>query len=335
MSASRYALYALSAVGALTVASSALRCMSFVRTNYLTSVDMKRKYGKAGNWAVVTGASEGIGHAMALDLGRRGFNVCVIARTKAKLDAVVEELRALGVEGQAISFDFAAATPQSWSELFAQLDKLEIAVLVNNVGVNYTFTNYFENESVDTDLRLIKVNCESNVQMTKYVLPKMKAKQCGAIVILSSVSAVLPTPLLATYAGTKAFGLAFGKGLYFELKQFGIDVLTVTPNVVVSKMTQGKSKHVPRESFMMVNANAMAHQTLDKLGSVPVTAGHRNHAIIEDAYMRFPVRTQGNDILRRTLEVKVKVDRYLAKQAAAQSAQEASTTQTAEKNEKQ
>lgn len=299
----------LSIVGAVALGVLLFKVLSFVKINYMTSLNMKKRYGKAGEWAVVTGASEGIGQAMAIDLGRRGFNVCVIARTQSKLDSVVEELKQIGVEGKSISFDFASATAQSYDELFAELDKIQIAVLVNNVGVNYSYTNYFDEVDLETDLRLLKVNCEASVRMTKYIVPKMKSKHCGAIVMLGSVSAVTPAPMLCTYAGTKAFNLSFGSGLYYELKEFGIDVLAVSPNMVVSRMTQGVSSRKPRESFLMVNAANMAHQTLNKLGSAPQTPGHSNHAVLEVVMNALPVDMVSNKILQLHKSIKRKAER--------------------------
>ncbi|XQJ30305.1 short chain dehydrogenase/KR domain/Enoyl-(Acyl carrier protein) reductase, putative [Leishmania guyanensis] len=299
----------ISTVGAVVLGLILFKIMRFVKINYLTTLNMKKRYGKAGDWAVVTGASEGIGHAMAIDLGHRGFNVCVIARTMSKLESVVEELKQLGVQGKAISFDFASATPEQYDEMFAELNKIEIAVLVNNVGVNYPYTNYFDEVDLETDLRVLKVNCESSLRMTKYVVPKMKVKRCGAIVMLGSVSAVTPAPLLCTYAGTKAFNLSFASGLHYELKEFGIDVLAVSPNMVVSKMTQGLSSRKPRETFLMVNADCMAHQTFDKLGSVPQTSGHRNHAILETIIKALPTDFVSNKILLTNKSIKRKAER--------------------------
>lgn len=299
----------LAGVGLLTLSCLLLRVLKFLKLNYLTSVNMKKKYGKAGEWAVVTGASEGIGQAMALDLARRGFNVCVIARTQSKLDTVVTEIEACGPKGMSITFDFANATEAAWKELLAKLDAISIAVLVNNVGVNYEYTNYFMELDVETDLRLIKVNTEAAVRLTKYVLPNMKKAHAGAIVTLGSVTAVCPSPLLATYAGTKAFNVAFGTGLHYELKEFGIDVLAVTPNLVISKMTQGKSSRPPKESFVIVKGNEMAHQTLNKLGSVPVTAGHRNHAILESLLAVVPRDFVAGKILSLHKSLKKRAER--------------------------
>lgn len=299
----------LAAIGAISLTCAFLRIASFVQINYLTSVNMKKKYGKAGDWAVVTGASEGIGQAMALDLSKRGFNVCVIARTQSKLDAVVKEIEARGVKGMSISFDFASATEDDWKDLLQKLNAIKIAVLVNNVGINYEYTNYFDEVNVETDLKMLKVNTEAAVRLTKYALPNMKASRAGAIVVLGSVSAVFPTPLLATYAGTKAFNISFGSSLYYELKEFGIDALAVTPNLVVSKMTQGRSSRPPRESFVVVNAAKMAHQTLNKLGSVPVTAGHVNHAILEAVASILPVNFLAGKVLQMNKSVKKRAER--------------------------
>lgn len=296
-------------VGALTVTTSLFRLLRFVKVNYLTGLNMKKRYSRAGDWAVVTGASEGIGYAMAMDLSRRGFNVCVIARTLSKLETVVRDIEATGAKGMAISFDFSAANESDWDELLRKLSDIRIAVLVNNVGINYEYTNYFHEVNVETDIKMIKVNTEAAVRLTKYVLPNMKESHAGAIVCLGSVTGVTPSPMLATYAGTKAFNVAFGSALFYELKEFGIDVLAVTPNLVVSKMTQGRSSRPPRESFVVVKASSMAHQTLNKLGTVPVTSGHANHSIIEGVAGMFPTSMVANKMLTLHKSVKKRAER--------------------------
>lgn len=200
---------ALAVLGAATAIKYSMEFTYFLYWNYLATCNMKKRYGKAGDWAVVTGASEGIGHAMAMDLGKRGFNVCVIARTQSKLDELVKDLQKLNVKGLAISFDVANATEDQWQSLFHQLDKLNIAVFVNNVGVCYSYPHYFHKVDLSEDIRMLKINCESTMRMTKYILPNMIQKRCGAIVNLSSVSSLLPAPLLATYAASKSFVKSF------------------------------------------------------------------------------------------------------------------------------
>lgn len=300
----------LSAVGAVATALVIARLAHFVRLNMFTTCDLKRRYAKAGEWALVTGASEGIGHAMAMDLARRGFNVCVIARTQARLDELVKEMReAAGVQGMAIAFDFANATAEQWSELFARLDSIAIAVLINNVGINYEMPRYFDEAELDLDLRILKVCCETTMRMTKYVLPKMRARRNGAIVNLASIAATSASPFFAVYSGAKSFNYAFSESLACEVAEFGIDVLAVTPNLVVSRMTQGVSSRKPRETFIMVNADAMAHQTLNKLGSTWSTSGHCNHAIIEAIYRCIPLSLRSAFVLKQVKSVKSRAER--------------------------
>lgn len=299
----------LLAVGGVSVTAAVVRCLHFLKVNYFTKLNMKKKYDGAGDWAVVTGASEGIGYAMAMDLCRRGFNVCVIARTMSKLEEVVKEIEASGSKGLAISFDFSTAGEQDWEELLKKLASMRIAVLVNNVGINYKHTNFFNEIDVSEDLRICRVNTESVIRLTKHVLPNMIESKAGALVFLGSVTAVIPSPLLATYAGTKAFSTAFGQSLFYELKNFGVDALAVTPNIVVSKMTQGRSRRPPKESFLIVNAAEMAHQTLNKLGAVPVTSGHVNHSWVEALTTLLPLNFIGEKVYKLNLSIKRRAER--------------------------
>lgn len=275
-------------VGVITVTVFLFRFVKFLQVNFFTSVDLKRKYAAAGDWAVVTGATEGIGRAMALNLASRGFNICVVARTEARLRDVVDEAERKGVKGLAVVFDFATAGDEEYTRLFEKLSSLGVALLVNNVGINYTYPNFIDEVDLQEDLRLLKVNCEATLKMTRFIIPRMKEKRAGGIVFLSSFSALTPVPMLCTYAGSKAFNLSFGEALAYELRQFGIDVLVATPNLVVSKMTQGKASRQPKESFMMVGAPQMARQTLDKLGVVVKTSGHINHQLIKGLTSMLP-----------------------------------------------
>lgn len=302
----------LAAAGALAIAYFAMRFLSFIRSSFFVSVNLKKKYAKAGNWAVVTGASEGIGQAMSIELAKRGFNVCVIARSEGKLAAVEAEMKEkYSVETKAISFDFSTATAADYKALFAKLDGVELALLVNNVGVNYTYANYFDEVDIEEDLRIVKVNCEAQLQMSKYALRRLKPKRCGGIVNLASFTATTPSPMLATYAATKSFNLGFSQSLAYEAKGCGVDVLAVTPNLVISRMTTGVSTKAPKPSFLKVAASPMARQTLNQLGSSTVTSGHRNHAIIEGILSLLPTSFVAGKILAMHKDVKRRAERKL------------------------
>jgi 17beta-estradiol 17-dehydrogenase / very-long-chain 3-oxoacyl-CoA reductase len=250
---------------------------------------LRQLYSGAGAWAVVTGGSDGIGRALALQLATAGFNVCVIARTQSKLDEVVEEIQLSGRKGLAIAFDFSTCQQDAYDALFRQLDTLDISILVNNVGMSHLNGELYEVPPMADELKLLLVNCLPMLELCKYMVPKLKAKRCGAIVNLSSLSAVVRTvPYLATYAGTKSFNQTFSDSLAFELQPFGVDVLTVTPGFVSTGMTQGSGHRRPRTNFQMVDVNEMAKDTLSVLGRRQATAGHRYHQVLQEVYDLVP-----------------------------------------------
>jgi 17beta-estradiol 17-dehydrogenase / very-long-chain 3-oxoacyl-CoA reductase len=242
-------------------------------------LNLKAKYGKFGRWAVVTGASDGIGRALAVELAVRGFNVVVVARTKSKLDDVVAEIAAANpkVRGEAVVFDFEKG---SYDALLGRLAGFDISIVVNNVGMSLESPELFDEYPVEDDERMVVVNCLSQVRISKFAIAAMRRQGGGALVDLSSISAVVEKfPFLSTYAATKAFNRIFSKSIAAEMKQFNIDVLTVTPSGVSTKMTQGVGSRRPRTSFFMVNPCEMARDTLNALGVYSETCGHRNHNI--------------------------------------------------------
>ena len=281
----------LEALGGLFAVILLLKFLNIVRTAFLQrgSINVK-KYQKAGDWAVVTGASDGIGRAMAVELGRRGMNVVLIARTEAKLKEVAAEIESgtKPVRTKVIPFDFSTATQGQYQTLFSALDTVALAVLVNNVGVSTDYPQPFDESNLDEELRMLTVNCASQLQMTKYAVKRLKRSGCGAIVNLSSLSAYLNVPFLSVYSATKAFNRCFSSSLASELQTHHIDVLSVTPNLVATAMTQGNSLRRPRPGGLFVDAETMAHETLNQLGKTEDTAGHSRHALVQSLMLSVP-----------------------------------------------
>ena len=273
-------------VGAAYLAYWGLTWVCWLYTNFISSVNLKARYKKAGSWAVVTGASDGIGRAMAIEFAKRGFNVCILARTMKKvaddgsvkgLVEVQDKIKTIKptAEVKAIAFDFSTAGDKEYADLFKQLDQLDLAVMVNNVGVNYEHPMEYGTVDISEDLRVLKVNCEAQMRMSKYAALKLKEKKAGAIVSLSSMFGSYGAPLLAPYGGSKAFNSGFSDSLAHELKPFGIDVMCVAPGMVCSNMSKKK-----RASFDCPSAAQMAYQTINKLGQTTWTNGHRHHEIM-------------------------------------------------------
>ena len=303
-------------IGVATTCYFAAKLLAFIHQYWVMRTPIS-KFKKAGQWAVVTGASDGIGKAMSVELGRRGFNVCLVSRTKSKLDeaaALVTEKS--GVQTKTIAFDFSTAGDAEYSRLFKELDQIEVGVLINNVGINYAYPEDIDAAELALDMNIIKVNCEAQVRMTRYVVPRMKAKKSGAILNLSSISCCAPTPLLSIYAATKSFNKAYSESLAVELKPFGIAVTAVTPAFVCSNMSGRK-----KPTFDCPSAPAMAANTLNQLGGVATTFGHRHHGIIGAVLTSLPAFIRDPQILKANKTVRVKAIKKAEREKAAKAAQ--------------
>lgn len=203
---------------------------------------------KLGKWAVITGATDGIGKAYAFALAKRGVSVVLISRTEAKLKEVQDEIKAKcgDVEIKYVVCDYSKFDEKAKGAVKAGLDGLEIGLLVNNVGMGYRYPRYFH-ELPDEEVRdLLTLNIESTVWMTRMVLPGMLERKRGAIVNLSSGSALYTLPLLAEYSGAKSFVEKFSRALNAEYRSKGITCQCQVPFYVATKLAKmRKSLMVP------------------------------------------------------------------------------------------
>ena len=175
------------------------------------------RYGPRGTWACVTGSTDGIGKAIALELAARGFNIVLISRTLSKLNSVASEVQKHGVETRVLAFDFSDDTSiEAYRELAAKMKDLDVSVLVNNVG---TATN--GDPSLGALVNELIVNCYPIVFLTQHLLPQLIShgqKRRSLLINLSSQTALVPCPSVGSYAATKAFDDYLTEGLRQELK---------------------------------------------------------------------------------------------------------------------
>ncbi|XP_007539961.1 17-beta-hydroxysteroid dehydrogenase type 3 [Erinaceus europaeus] len=190
-----------------------------------------------GQWAVITGAGDGIGKAYSFELARQGLNVVLISRTMEKLQAVAAEIEQMtGSNVKIIQADF--TRDDIYEHIEENLQGLEIGILVNNVGMlpNLFLTSFLD--TADQMQNLIHCNITSVVKMTQIVLKHMVSRQKGLILNISSGVSLFPSPLYSMYSSSKAFMRSFSKALQVEYKEQGIIIQVLTPYAVSTSMTK-------------------------------------------------------------------------------------------------
>ena len=181
--------------------------------------------------ALVTGASSGIGAAIARELAGRGHGVTLVARREERLRELAEELDAAhGIRAETIGCDLgdAAARDALAAELEAR--NLEVEVLVDNAGFGAYGT--LVEIGRERQLDMVRLNVEAVMDLMGRYLPAMQARGRGAVINVASVAAFQPLPENAAYAATKAFVLSLGEAVHAELKGHGVTVTTVCPGPV-------------------------------------------------------------------------------------------------------
>lgn len=178
------------------------------------------------SWAVVTGASSGLGEAYARRLAAQGANVALVARSEDKLFNVSLDLeRAHGVQTLVLPFDLTEEADRF--ELIGRLDHLEVHTLVNNAG----FGSHGELADLERDriASEVQLNVAAVTELTHAVLPQMLSRDRGAIINVASTAAFQPIPEMATYAATKSYVLSFSQALWAETRRTGVRVVCVCP----------------------------------------------------------------------------------------------------------
>ncbi|XP_076471728.1 very-long-chain 3-oxoacyl-CoA reductase-B-like [Babylonia areolata] len=195
------------------------------------------KVGHFGEWAVVTGCTDGIGKAYAEQLAAMGLNIVLVSRSQEKLQHQAQQISdRTGVLTRTIVADF--SQQDIYARIAIQLDGLDIGVLVNNVGMGMD-PEFFLNMPDNMEMMSAMINCNvfSVTMMTAVVLPSMVAKKKGVIINVASASGCRPVPLMALYSSTKAMVIHLTEALHQEYGERGILFQAVTPFLVSTKMS--------------------------------------------------------------------------------------------------
>jgi short-subunit dehydrogenase len=185
-------------------------------------------------WALITGASAGIGVALAKELAAGGANLVLTARRQERLEELARELTAkYKIKTSIFAADLADVTAPEKIYAFTRTQGIAIELLVNNAG----FGAYGELPSIAVSrlLDMVQVNCAAVMHLTRLYLPEMVARRSGGILILASTASFQAVPYISTYAATKAFDLLFAEGLAEEMKPYGIRVCALCPGSTESE----------------------------------------------------------------------------------------------------
>lgn len=253
-------------VGAIALLRCVIYFISSLLYHFTPGKNLKKAYG---DWALVTGSTDGIGYGYAQRLAARHINVILVGRNEEKLANCSKELEDhYHVEVKTICADMYSNIDELREQFTAELKDIPISILINNVGVSYDHAMYLNELPDERCKQLIELNVAVTTMMTRVVLPGMIERKKGAIISVSSAAGITPIgdPLYAVYSGTKAYVNFFSKSLACEVEKYNITVECHVPYFVPSKLS--KIRHA---SLFCPSAKAYAEASLNKVGKGSVT----------------------------------------------------------------
>lgn len=230
--------------------------------------------------ALVTGASTGIGAAIAEELARRGTDLVLVARSKDKLTALAERLgEEHGIDVEVLPADLTRPAQLSLVEARLQDEEQPVDLLVNNAGVGHS--GAFLDSSPDTIDTEIGLNATALTRLTYAVLPRLVEAGRGGVLNVSSVGSFQPVPRLAVYAATKAYVSSFTEAIHEELRGSGVHVTALCPGFTRSDFieaagAQEEASHIPGFLWQEVQPVAVAGVEGVSKGRGKVVSGSLN-----------------------------------------------------------
>ena len=220
-------------------------------------MDFSEKYGP---WALVSGASAGLGELFARRLAARGLNVVLLARRKERLDALGAELsKAHGIQTRSVTADLSA--PDFLGAIIEQTADLEIGLLINNAG--FTNSGEFLDNDLAAEIRLVDVNCRAAMMLAHHFGQQMRERKRGGMIFSASIAGYSAIPFWANYSASKSFDLIFAEALGEELQPHGVDVLALCPGATHTEFAEYKGAFA---KFLAMEAGPVVDGALDKLG---------------------------------------------------------------------
>ncbi len=214
-----------------------------------------------GPWAVIAGATQGIGEQFSFQLAAKGINLLMIARGEQGLAEVSEKVsQQYDVEIETLALDL--SDPELQNILLKAVADKEVGLFVYNA--TYSFIGEFLNDDLNSKQLCLDINCKGPLVFLDTFLPSMKARKRGGAILMSSMSGFQGSALVSCYAATKAFNTVLAEGLWEELQHDGVDILacvagaTTTPNFLKETPADKVGSAFPMESTDVVEEALMA-----------------------------------------------------------------------------
>ncbi len=249
------------------------RCLAFGHLGYQPSQLRSLRYPETmaatkdfnGKWALVTGASAGIGVALARELARQGAKLILTARRKDRLESLAAEFAAQRVETRIVVADL--NDPAAPQQIYDATKDLAVDILVNNAGLGQY--GHFHLSQPEQEFSMVRVNCEAVIRISRLFLPRMVERRRGWVLIVASTASFQPLPYLATYAATKVFDRFFALGLAAEVAQYGIKVTALCPGTTESEFFEVAGASIFRKRKLQ------SAEEVARLGLAALAAGRR------------------------------------------------------------
>jgi short-subunit dehydrogenase len=216
-----------------------------------------------GPFALVAGASEGLGEAFAHAIAARGVGLVLLARRADALENVAAAVRGKhGVDVRTVTFD--VGRPDLTENLREATRGIDVGLGIYNAA--YSVIDPFLDRPLEDALRVVEVNCAGPLRLVHALAPAMVARGRGGIVLMSSLAGFQGAPRIAAYAASKAFNTVLAEGLWYELRERGVDVLATCAGAI---RTPGYLRTTDREVPGTMDAIDVAERTLAALGRGP------------------------------------------------------------------
>lgn len=195
--------------------------------------DREYFYERYGPWALITGSSAGIGEAFADQLARYGFNLVLVARRGDRLDRQAEVLqRRRGIRCISVACDLTKS--RDVDRLLQQAAEIDLGLFVNNAGASSYHGHFLDRAWTDIE-QLVTFNTQVQLRLLHFFGQQLRRRGRGGMIQVGSIAGHMSVPYMAEYSACKAFQLAAGEALSYELAEHGVDVLVLSPGATRSE----------------------------------------------------------------------------------------------------